>query len=345
MSLGINATTTEGMVLAADSRQSYRNQKGMARIGSDSASKILKLSNRVGVVVAGPAFLNEHGVSKNVSNFIADFIELENLEKLTVKEISTKLQSFFDQKYPYKQQLDLLPQQIEIDLKSKGCEVISITKQKFHVEFKFKELSGIVKDGVAGVDQLQFILAGYDQNNTHSVYTVYIPGEIPEAGRDSKIRGKEFGANWIGQIDVVSRIVLGFDIRIGNLPLVQKAAKESGQESVQQQLRSLEYVIQWGTMTLQDAIDFCKLAIDTTTAIQRFSDGIQADPGDMPGVGGPIDMAVITPKKGFVWVNKKNLRLGDKEIDLNEIEDLSNTNGQNIKAQNGRKKTSNTNRT
>jgi hypothetical protein len=40
MSLAINTTTPEGIILAADSRQSYRNQKGVSRIGSDSASKL-----------------------------------------------------------------------------------------------------------------------------------------------------------------------------------------------------------------------------------------------------------------------------------------------------------------
>jgi hypothetical protein len=40
MSLAINTTTPEGIVLAADSRQSYRNRKGMARIGSDNVSKL-----------------------------------------------------------------------------------------------------------------------------------------------------------------------------------------------------------------------------------------------------------------------------------------------------------------
>ena len=39
MSLGISTTTSEGIVLAADSRQSYRNQKGMSRVGSDFASE------------------------------------------------------------------------------------------------------------------------------------------------------------------------------------------------------------------------------------------------------------------------------------------------------------------
>jgi len=322
MSLGINATTAEGMVLAADSRQSYRNQKGMARVGSDSASKIFKLSSKIGLIVAGLAFLPENGMPKNVSNFIEDFRSSFDLEKLTLKEISEKLRDFFEEKYPYQQQLDLLPQQIETDLKGKGCEVLEMNKKKFHVEFKFRDPNGIIRQGAGGADQLQFALAGYDQDGSHAVFMVNVPGEGPQENRSSKVKGKEFGASWIGQIDVVSRIVLGFDGRIGNLPFVQKAANEIGQEAVQKQLRSLEYVIQWGTMTLQDAIDFCKLSIETTTAIQRFSDGIQADPGDMPGVGGPVDIAVITPKKGFVWVSKKNLKIGDKEIDLDNFEDI-----------------------
>jgi len=50
--------------------------------------------------------------------------------------------------------------------------------------------------------------------------------------------------------------------------------------------------------------------------MQRFSDGINADPGDMPGVGGPIDVAVITPDKGFMWINKKKLKFGSNEVEL-----------------------------
>ena len=76
-------------------------------------------------------------------------------------------------------------------------------------------------------------------------------------------------------------------------------------------------------MTLQDGIDFSTLAIETTTAIQRFSDGIAADPGDMPGVGGPVDVAVITPDKGFVWVSKKNLLFGEKEVNLESLPNLN----------------------
>ena len=47
MTLVLNATTAEGIVIAADSRQSYRNQKGMARIGSDNASKLFQINRRI----------------------------------------------------------------------------------------------------------------------------------------------------------------------------------------------------------------------------------------------------------------------------------------------------------
>jgi 20S proteasome alpha/beta subunit len=73
MSLAINTTTPEGIVLAADSRQSFRNRKGVARIGSDNASKLFQINTRVGVAVAGLAFLPENEVLKNISKFIDEF--------------------------------------------------------------------------------------------------------------------------------------------------------------------------------------------------------------------------------------------------------------------------------
>lgn len=315
MSLGINTTTPEGIVLAADSRQSYRNQKGMGRIGSDSASKVFKIGDKMGVIVAGLAFLPENGVLKNISRFIEEFKKSVEGEKNTVLQTAQKLKEFFEEKYQYKNQLKTLPAQIKADLERQGCKIIEIKVEKDHVKFKFTDPQGLQKEGVAGVEQLQFIVAGYNEDGSHQVSMVYVPGNI-ESKRDSTKKGQEYGASWIGQIDVVSRIVLGFDGRIGNLPVLQKASSEIGAQEVQKQLRSLEYVIQWGTMTLQDGIDFSTLAIGTTTAIQRFSDGIAGDPGDIPGVGGPVDVAVITPEKGFVWIAKKNLRVGEKEVDL-----------------------------
>ncbi|MFC1655683.1 hypothetical protein ACFL3C_02330 [Patescibacteria group bacterium] len=321
MSLCINTTTPEGMVLAADSRQSYRNMKGMSRIGSDSASKVFQLGKKVGVVIAGLAFLPENGVFKNISRFIDEFQKQTDIRKLSIKQISEELQKFFESKYKYKEELKKLPNQIKADLERQGCEIIEIKEEKGIVRFKFRDPQKVEKDGIMGVEQLQFIVAGFNNDDSHQVYRVCIPGDV-EIKRDSKEKGKEYGASWIGQTDVLARIVLGYDPRLGNLPMLQDVTSKFTPQGVQQQLRNLEYNIQWGTMTLQDGIDFSVLAIETTTAIQRFSDGIVGDPGDMPGVGGPVDVAIITPEKGFTWVNKKSLVVGEREIDIQTLKDV-----------------------
>ena len=318
MSLAINAATPEGIILAADSRQSFRNRKGMARIGSDNASKLFQLNKRIGVAVTGLAFLPEDGIMKNISKFIEQFRRETDTEKLDVKEVADKLYYLFNKKYNWQEQLDKLPDIIKKDLQRQNCEVIEIKKERYLVKFRFKDPLGNIKDSIGGVDAINFLVAGYNKDGSHEVYICYIPGEV-QKNRDSEEKGKEYGASWVGQIDVVSRIVLGFDGRIGNLKFVNEATQKIGQDEINKQLRNLEYVIQWGTMTLQDAIDFCILMIQTTSAIQRFSDGIAADPGDMPGVGGPVDVAVITPDKGFVWINKKKLNVGEAKVDLEKI--------------------------
>ncbi|MFA4880573.1 MAG: hypothetical protein WC650_03025 [Candidatus Doudnabacteria bacterium] len=317
MSLAINTTTPEGIVLAADSRQSFRNMKGMARIGSDNASKLFQLNSRVGVAITGIAFLPEDGVPKNVSKFIEQFKRETDLENIDVKEMAEKLHYLFNKKYKWREEFEKLPEKIKNDLKQQGCEIIEIKQEQHLVKFKFRDPQGNLKDGIGGIDAINLLIAGYNKDGSHEVYACYIPGEIQKK-RDSLEKGKEYGASWIGQIDVVTRIVLGFDGRIGNLKFVSEASERIGKEELTKQLRSLEYVIQWGTMTLQDAIDFCVLMIQTTSAIQRFSDGVAFDPGDMPGVGGPVDVAVITPDKGFVWVQRKKLKVGDSEIDLDK---------------------------
>jgi len=315
MSLGINTTTPEGIVLAADSRQSYRNSKGIGRIGSDNASKLFQLNERMGVIVTGLAFLPEDGVMKNVSKFIEQFKRETEVEKLNVRDATDRLHSLFNKKYDWQKRLDDAVEKINSDLVRQGFEVLEVKQENYMIKFQFKDLQGNLKNGMGGIDTINLLVAGFNKDGSHEVYTCLIPGEVQKK-RDSREKGKEYGASWIGQTDVVSRIVLGFDGRINNLKFVSEAVQKLGQGEIKKQLGSLQYAIQWGTMTLQDAIDFCTLMIQTTSALQRFSDGIVANPGDMPGVGGPVDVAVITADQGFVWVSRKKLKIEGKEINL-----------------------------
>lgn len=307
MSLCITITTPEGIIIAADSRQSYTNQKQMTRIGSDSAIKIFKLGKLAGVTVAGLAFIKEGENNKNISKFIEEFKSTENTDGLTIQEIAKRLKSFFEEKYQYGSQLEQNSKLVEQDLNRNGCQIVNIDRKKDHIKIKYNTPSGEEVNYLVQVPPLQFIVSGFDNKSEHhNVFIVSVPGEL-QLKRDSNKKGKEYGADWIGQSDVLSRIVLGFDSRIRILKMYQDAVHSSSEEEIIKQLRNLEYAIQWGTMTMQDAIDFSVLAIETTTAIKRFSDGIRGYPGDIPGVGGPIDVAVITPNEGFEWIAKKDL--------------------------------------
>lgn len=56
----------------------------------------------------------------------------------------------------------------------------------------------------------------------------------------------------------------------------------------------------WGTLSLQDAIDYADFLIRTTADYQRFAPTI-------PTVGGPVDIALVTQYEGFRWIRRKDL--------------------------------------
>jgi len=57
---------------------------------------------------------------------------------------------------------------------------------------------------------------------------------------------------------------------------------------------------QYAVFSLQDAIDYAKFLISTTAEYQRFSRTI-------PRVGGDIDIGLVTPLDGFIWIQQKPL--------------------------------------
>jgi 20S proteasome alpha/beta subunit len=289
--------------------------KGMARVGSDTATKLFQINDRIGVGAAGLAFLPEGRVVKNVSQVIDEYKRNPEVENLEVEEIAQGLYDLFNQRYNWKAQLNELETKIAQDLHSKGLRILNVQKMDSQIKFNYQNPQGVVEDVTAALDPIELLVAGYNTDESHQVFSCRIPGAIQNL-RDSYQPDKQYGSSWIGQGDVVTRIVLGFDGRIANADFMKEVFQSRGEADIQRQLQGLEYAIQWGTMSLQDAVDFSTLMIQTTSAMQRFSDGINADPGDMPGVGGPIDVAVITPDQGFLWVKKKRLRYADCEVDL-----------------------------
>ena len=310
MTLAIVTLTSSGIVMTADSRQTYKNSAGAIRIGSDNAMKLFKLTDSCGVVISGRAFLNENSSSKDVGYFIKRFAKTENLTGLKVKDIAQKLDTCLGDMFVAKELADLRKQIEDMVKRNNYSDLVFSPVDGTQLPYTFTDNSGKQTSTVAWIESISMIVAGVDDDKIGRAYSVFVSKGI--VGENNTL---QCGAFWVGQTDVLMRIVKGYAPEIVNLDLAKEAMTKNP-TTVQEQLSKLEYIINWGTITLQDAVDFCVLMTRTTESIQRFSDGTLLTPGGVPGVGRDIDVAVITPNEGFRWLKQKTLKAEGSEIDL-----------------------------
>jgi len=296
--------------MTADSRQTYKNNAGAIRIGSDSAIKLFKLNDSCGVAISGRAFLNENNSVKDVGFFIRRFAESETLKGLKVKEVAEKLNKYLGDIFVAKE-LDTIKKQIEDAGKINGwTELVFSPPDGAQLPYTFKDNTGKASSNAGWIESINMIVAGVDDDKIGRAYNVFIPKGIIGENDTQKC-----GAFWVGQTDVLRRIVKGYAPEIEQLEIAKEAIAKNA-TAAWEQLNKLEYIINWGTITLQDAIDFCVLMTRTTESIQRFSDGTFLSLGGIPGVGGDIDIAIITPENGFRWLKQKKLKSEGAELPL-----------------------------
>jgi hypothetical protein len=125
---------------------------------------------------------------------------------------------------------------------------------------------------------------------------IQVDGNCPEP---VLCRDKEdIGLFWAGQPEVITRIVRGHGMALGN------ALKELGlpPEQVDQAVEfigsKLEVPLVYPPMPIQETIDLAVFLVETAICFSRFLPG-------WPLVGGPIDVAAITKHEGFRWVQRK----------------------------------------
>lgn len=168
-----------------------------------------------------------------------------------------------------------------------------------------------LKNFIQGTDntaEVHFIVAGYDnQPNGTKVPTVYSVITGVAVGINN-ISGNGIGVKWDGEIDTLSRIIKAHfmcaqPIQVPGLTLnLPTGAVNVGDAIVLPATQTAvmpENVIPWDLMTLQDAIDFVRYAINTTIDTMRFTNVNKT-------VGGAIDILVIKPNKAQ-WIAHKKL--------------------------------------
>lgn len=166
---------------------------------------------------------------------------------------------------------------------------------KFFVE-RWAETNGANK--FVGPD-MTFMVGGFDPGGAYGkVYNFGIPTN-PNPTRMDK--DNEFGMNWGGQLEVANRLIHGFDPRA--IEIIKSSCNLSNDQTTQIHAAlssNLQYPIPYQVLPLQDCVDLAIFLIRTTIMAQRLAVGIR-------GVGGEIDVAVITRTKGFDFIKQKTV--------------------------------------
>jgi hypothetical protein len=176
-------------------------------------------------------------------------------------------------------------------------QILEVAKivQRFMYDTKYKQT---YNQGFGPA--LGFIVAGY---STGSHFAEEYSIEMDASGCRGPILLRpigESGMAWRGQVDLISRMVLGCP---GNLQLylqqVLKLEPQLCDKIVASIQKDLSAPLINAAMPIQDAIDLANFLVESTIQFSRFMPGA-------PTVGGPVDIAVITKHENFKWVKRKH---------------------------------------
>jgi hypothetical protein len=146
---------------------------------------------------------------------------------------------------------------------------------------------------------ISFVIGGFNEDEPYGrVFLV----EIPKASTpvDQHTDQREFGLTWGGQREFVDRLVKGYDYRLPKIISDTLDLQPSQFELVEQALSSLAMSIPLQAMPLQDCVNLAIFFIRTTITAQRLTVGIR-------GCGGPIDVAIITRRRGLRYIQRKEV--------------------------------------
>ena len=260
----VGAALSDGLILAADSRQTVMFPVGIQpsyKVVSDSANKLFSVGN-VGISTYGEAFI----LGRSIESFVVEYGPTAP-KNADVNEIAKGFSQYFGKYYDRE-----------------------VTEQK-------------------KIPQLGFILAGYDKGGVGRLVEIRFP-----ANREPIVLAQNTHENqglvFQGQTDVIRQLIFGYDPSLGASPTLNKLS-DADKEQLKTELGNFEYYIPYNYLPLQDGIDIALSLVQATVDMQRFSFGTRAHPGDIPGVGGSVDVLTITPS-AISWVRKKQLSASTK---------------------------------
>jgi hypothetical protein len=149
---------------------------------------------------------------------------------------------------------------------------------------------------------MTFLVGGYSLGEAYGRMFIFNIPHSPDPV-EQNAGENNFGMNWGGQLEIASRIVHGFDPAVpGIIKAVVNLDKNQEAELFKQFRENLEFPIPYRVLPLQDCVDLAVFLIGTTMTAQRLAIGLR-------GVGGPIDVAIVTRTKGLEHIKRKEIRV------------------------------------
>ncbi len=152
---------------------------------------------------------------------------------------------------------------------------------------------------IQGQDMV-FLVGGYDEDAPYGkVFDIFIPSR-PTPFEWHSGPG-QFGLVWGGQREYADRLIQGFDDRLIDLAKGFLSFDDKKRDELRLHLKAqLQAPVPFAFLPLQDCVDFAIFLIRTTITMQHWLLGLR-------GVGGAIDVAIITQLDGFTNVQRKKI--------------------------------------
>jgi hypothetical protein len=146
---------------------------------------------------------------------------------------------------------------------------------------------------------MTFVVGGFNDGEPYGrVFLLDIPTKPDPVEQNPGMDG--FGITWGGQREHVDRLIQGYDARMLDMITQTLGLDPSRLQPLLTELPKLQLPLPLQAMPLQDCVDLAIFFIRTTIAAQSLTVGIR-------GVGGPIDVAVVTRREGLRFIQQKRL--------------------------------------
>lgn len=271
MSVCVLVKVGEGLVLASDSASTVAGTPVTpdGQQGPQGVVKVFFNSTKIFQIRDLPVGILSWGAGSFQSRTVASLVEeFENLDD--IKKIDRNILD-----------VQILAEKLWDFMKNKSDEL-----------FGKMPIEGRPKTGL--------LISGYSKENFFpEEYRIIVPNQSVVRIRPD-IDGKpDFGADWYGLTDAIVRFHHGRDDKIFNILQEIGVTSEVINKLKEIISQRIQYPVLFDAMPLGDAIEYAKFLVQLTIARFRFVIGAEL-------CAGPVDLAVITRKEGFKWIQRKN---------------------------------------